>query len=210
MKDLLVVVPDKTWALVLDALLNRAEAIGVRPISWATATPPGLDSGVRVRGVGVAAAVSRIFRRALLVFDYEGCGDTRQVGEIEEDLRKHLKHHWQDRADVVIVTPEIEAWLWRAFPQIGKQIDLSAIEVKQKLRAKDFMGASDTKPSRPKEAFVWLLREARKVRSAAVYAEIARTASLKVEGCRTESFPRFVSLLRKWFPQVAQEGAGAS
>jgi hypothetical protein len=74
--------------------------------------------------------------------------------------------------------------------------------VRDRLVALGHLAGQATKPERPEEAFEELLRQERKVPSAAVYADIARRASLRCEGCLSTSFPRFVDLLRSWFPPV--------
>ena len=145
----------------------------------------------------------------LLPNGYAGLVDPRSPSEIEEDLRKQLKFHWSDRADVVVVSPEIEEWLWRGIPHVAKMLEMSAETVRKRLRELGFLGEREPKPSRPKEAFLALLHERRKVPSSAVYAGLARQMSLRTAGCRSSSFPRLVERLREWFPKVTAQPPGA-
>jgi hypothetical protein len=201
-RDLLVVVPDKKWEVVIRSILDRPESLGIRPVA-ASATVATLctrDSGVRWHGVEFAASLSQIHGWALLVFDHEGCGDEREPAKIEDDLRAQLRRHWADRAEAVVVAPEIEASIWRATPQIAKKLGLSIAQLKARLAALGFWIDGEAKPSRPKEALEVLFRHAQKNPNAAVFAELARATSLRPQGCKTSSFPRFIEILRKWFP----------
>ena len=200
MNDLLVVVPDKTWKAVIDELLRRPEALSIRKINWTVAVHTGRDCGVRAKGPELAAGLSRLYSRAILLLDHEGCGDLRSPEKIEEDLRGKLRSHWADRADAIVISPELEIWLWRALSQMARLLEVSAEKLREKLSKLGYLKVQGKKPERPKEAFLALLKEEKKIPSAALYAEIARQASLRLEGCQSQSYPRFVTLLRSWFP----------
>lgn len=200
MVDLLVVVPDKTWEVVMAKILERHESIGVRNISARLAVVPGCDPGVRARGVAFAAELSRSHGHAILIFDHEGCGDPRAVDVIEAEIRGLLKPHWSDRADVVVVSPEIEEWLWRGLTHIATALGTSTEELKAQLTSSGHLQEGLHKPGRPKEAFQALLRAYRKKQSSVIYAELAQRMSLRPTGCKSSSFPRLVARLRAWFP----------
>lgn len=58
----------------------------------------------------------------------------------------------------------------------------------------------ETKPQRPKEAFLAALHEARVARSASLYGRMAEKVSLR--RCADESFQALRRTLQNWFPRA--------
>ncbi len=197
---LLLVVPDGNWEAVMGAILARPESLQIHRVSWKIVRHSGKDSGVRLKGAQVAATLSRQFTHALLILDHDGCGDRRPPAVIEASIRAQLRSHWADRGDVVVVSPELELWLWRAGAQIAQELGVTRAEMRLRLEEWGLLTEGQNKPTPPKDALERLLRWARKVRSSAIYASIASSASLRPSPCETASYPRMVTLLRSWFP----------
>jgi len=127
--NLLLVVPDRNWEAVMGAILARPEALAIQPVPWVIRRHPGKDSGVCRKGAQLAASLSRQHTHALLIFDHDGCGDRRPPAEIERRIRGELKRHWADRGEAVVVSPELELWIWRARAQIARELGITKSEM---------------------------------------------------------------------------------
>jgi len=72
------------------------------------------------------------------------------------------------------------------------------------LENKGFWKQNEPKPSRPKEAVEWVLRQSRKGRSSAIYQQLAMRVSSR--GCSDAAFHSLRDSLLRWFPPVAGDG----
>ena len=54
------------------------------------------------------------------------------------------------------------------------------------------------KPPRPKETAEWVLKQARKPRSAAIYQKLA--AHISIKGCTDTAFSEMHAVFMAWFP----------
>ena len=79
MQDLVVLVADKNMQFALQGALARPQALGVRPFTFAFRSHMGRDGGVRTTGADVLALETTRFRHALMVLDFEGCGQERDA-----------------------------------------------------------------------------------------------------------------------------------
>src|SRR6202012_2469400 len=138
--------------------LNRPEALGTRKMSFDFRTHVGRDGGVRSTGPETLAVESRRFQHALMVLDYEGCGSSSTVLQLESELDARLSESWGDRAKAIVIAPELEAWIW------GNDNLLCAIlewplegSIRGWLDNEGFAFNNDNKPLRPKEAFEHLI-----------------------------------------------------
>jgi hypothetical protein len=201
MKDLVVLCADKDMEFALKGLLSRPRALGISEIDYDIFTHPEHDPGVALHGVEFLRPYAKQYRHALLIFDYEGCGRERYVpNELEKQIRNELRPtDWGDRADVVVIVPELESWVWSDSPHVD---DVSGWKgknpsLREWLVAKNWLTADQIKPERPKEAFEAALREAGQPKSASLYNRIASNVSLK--SCTDDTFHVFVKLMRSWF-----------
>ena len=74
MKDLVVVVADKSMQQTLEGLLARSQALGVRQIEMDIYSHPQHDPACAQRGVEFMSDYSEQYHYGLLVFDHEGSG----------------------------------------------------------------------------------------------------------------------------------------
>ena len=61
-----------------------------------------------------------------------------------------------------------------------------------------FVKEGESKPARPKEAFVDALRHRKIQRSSALYRDLAKVAKFRT--CTDSAFQRLISTLQTWFP----------
>ena len=200
MKDLVLLVADKSMQATLRGVLCRPAAMGIRPISFDFRVHPGRDGGARTTGSDVLALERRRFGHALLIFDLEGSGagiDDPLL--IESGLDAKLNHHWGGRAKAIVIAPELDIWMWGAESALREVFrwppDLPSI--RDWLTREGFQIDPNGKPTRPKEALVAMTRVHRQARSSALYEKVAKKISLR--RCRDAAFARLRTRLQEWF-----------
>ena len=205
--DLVVLAADKNIEYALKGLFTRPQALGVRPITADIFVHPQRDPGCVQRGVAFLSDLSKWYHYGLLMFDYAGSGREREQGprELQETLDNEFAGSvWRERAKTIVLSPELEAWLWSNSPHVD---DVAGWKNRQPslrrwLTGQGWLQQGKIKPDKPKEAFQAALREARTQRSSSLYQQIAEKVSL--QRCTDSSFQEFRDILRAWFPQDSQ------
>ena len=189
----------------LRGILKRPEALGIRPIEKDILVHPEHDPACARRGIGFLNMFSEQYRHSLLMFDHEGSGlESNSSTELQESLNTEFTHSvWGDRAKAIVLSPELEVWIWSDSPHVG---DVAGWRdrspgLRSWLVEKGWLETENAKPDRPKEAFDAALKEASVPRSASLYEQIASKVSLR--RCQDASFLRFKTVLQAWFPRVS-------
>ncbi len=200
-KDLVVLAADKDMEHALQGLFTRTPALGIRPIEADILVHPQHDPACALRGVAFLSTFSEQYAYGMLMFDHEGSGKEQTP---RQQLQRALdgefaRSPWGDRARTIVLSPELEAWVWSDSPHVD---DVAGWKNRQPrlrswLTAQGWLEEGAIKPARPKEAFRAALREARVPRSASLYRQIAERVSLA--RCTDRSFLEFRVVLRKWF-----------
>jgi hypothetical protein len=179
-RDLLCLVADKNQEQALRGVFSRPEALGIRVFSFDIFVHPESDPGCCQQSPDFLRPLNARYRFALVLFDFEGCGDeTADAAALERRIERLLmRNGWGDRGRVVVIEPELEAWVWSSSPEVDRALGWSGRlpDLRTWLLSREFMLARDLKPDRPKEAVEAALREVRKPRSSAIYGALARTA----------------------------------
>src|SRR4029077_8753446 len=107
---------------------------------------------------------------------------------------------WGDRAAAIVISPELENWVWSDSPHIDRALGWGGSEVPLKdwLGERGSRNAEAIKPARPKEAVELALRIAYKPRSSSIYFELAQSVS--TDRCTDPAFLKLRRCLREWFP----------
>lgn len=201
MKDLVILVADKNMQFALRGALGRPEALGIRAVTFDFRPHPGRDGGVRTTGVDMLALERQRFAHALLVFDLEGCGahPGQTADDLEQVLDQRLGAHWGTQAKAIVITPEVDIWIWGADIALREALHwpLSG-DVRDWLQQRGFTFDGRGKPAQPKEALEALVRYCKLPRSSALYEKITSRISLK--RCADPAFLRLRTALRTWFP----------
>ena len=202
-KDLVVLTADKNWMAALQGIFSRPEALGIRPIQSETFRHPRKDPGCVNDGVAFLSNFSEQYHYGLLIFDYEGCGkeQTGSPRALQDALNEQLsRSRWGDRARAVVLSPELEAWVWSNSPHVDEAIGWKNRQpaLIDWLTERGWLQPGKIKPARPKEAFEAALREVRIPRSSSLYQQIAERVSLR--RCQDAIFLEFTGILRNWFP----------
>ena len=202
MKDLVILAADKDLEHALKGLLGRPEALGIRPIEADIFVEPEHDPACALRGVDFLANLSEQYGHGLLIFDHKGSGrEATPPRDLQAGLNEALATSgWDERARTVVLSPELETWVWSDSPHVdvvtgwrnrSRKLRLWLIE-------QNYLQEGEIKPRRPKEAFAAALREAQKPRSASLYQQIAEKVSLR--RCTDTAFLELRRLLSDWFP----------
>ncbi|OGR13712.1 MAG: hypothetical protein A2341_05895 [Deltaproteobacteria bacterium RIFOXYB12_FULL_58_9] len=201
--DLVVLVPGKDERQTVEGLLStRCDSLSIRSLVYEIIVDAiGRDPGCFRRGPGLLQQYVGRASHGLIMFDHEGSGqEARTAGEVEADVRQRLQAAgWNDRAEVIVIRPELEIWVWSDSPNVdtvlgwnGRQPDLRSWLVTQ-----GYMTQRDAKPARPKEAMLAALREAQIAPSASNFRALAEAVGLA--RCTDPQFGRLKTLLVEWF-----------
>lgn len=206
MKDLVLLVPDKHICETVCTILDyRRQALHIRELNFKPITHHGRDGGVRKNAHQLLRLHIEHYANAVVIFDLHGCGEEGQktAHEIEDGVMANLTDSgWSnDNALVVVIDPELEAWVWGDSPHLAPILgeeNLSTEEIKGYLRQEGFV-FDGGKPTDPKGAMEYILRKSRIPRSSSIFKKLARKVSL--ERCEDESFLKLRDFLRRKFPQ---------
>lgn len=204
--DLVVLVADADQREILRALLDhRAAALGIRTVRHEILKHPRRDPGCRIEASAILQPYLAAAEHALVLFDREGCGtESVPAVTIANDVRQALADAgWGDRADVIVIDPELENWVWSHSPHVSTVLGWtdSSAPLDVWMRTTGLWPEREAKPLRPKESLESVLARTRIRRSAALYGELARKVSLK--GCVDPAFDQLQSRLREWFGSMS-------
>ncbi|MCX7853525.1 MAG: hypothetical protein N2383_12160 [Caldilineales bacterium] len=201
MKDLVVLVADKCMEHVLEGLLERPHSLGIRPITHDVLIHPRRDPGCFNEAHHFLRPFSHKYAYALVMFDHEGCGREHQPSDVvANEVKLRLEQNgWSGRADAVVLSPELEVWVWSDSPHVPACLGWAERHpsLRQWLAANSYWPSNAHKPPRPKEAMEAALRYVRKPYSAAIYLELATKVPL--QGHSEPAFLRFTGALQRWF-----------
>ena len=146
------------------------------------------------------------YRKALLLWDFAGCGrEHRTTPEgLESEIQAKLdSYSWSGRSATTVLVPEVEVWLWHCQPALEAHCGVSAADLDgclQAYAAKQGKSLDVLKQEQPKELFEHLMRERlRRTISPRDFEEVGRHASIKrLREC--PSFDRIATRLQGWFP----------
>jgi hypothetical protein len=200
-KDIVFLVADKDMENALNGMLVRPKSLGIRSLEYSIFVHPRRDPGCRTECVRFLRPFARQFRYAVVLFDYQGSGKEKHSlealqAELEADL---ARNGWEDRARIIIIQPELEAWVWSDSPQVDSILGWkdSPTNLRVWLRENGLLEQNAVKPQDPKKAMLQTLREIRKPLSSSLFRQIAEQVSLN--RCQDAAFIRLRETLRAWF-----------
>lgn len=200
-RDLVILAADRSIEATVRGLLNRPESLGIRRVSHDTFVHPYRDPSCRKDSHGFLKPFVTLYNHALVIFDREGCGkESSSSDELEQEVAAHLAANgWNSRAAVIVLDPELEAWVWSDSPHVSDVIQWQGgrSSLNEWLISQGFLRRGETKPVSPKEAFESALRHTRTPRSSSLYHQLAGRVSF--ERCQDASFLRFRRLMLSWF-----------
>jgi len=200
-KDLILLAADKNMEASLKGLLSRFQALGFRRVVFDLYVHPDRDPGCLLRGHDFLRPFASLYERALVLLDHQGCGRKEDRSALETDLERRLGGAgWGDRAAAVVISPELENWVWSDSPHVERTLgwERGPTPLRSWLQEKGLLEARAAKPARPKEAVELALKTVRLPRSSAIYFELARNVS--TDRCTDPAFLKLRRCLREWFP----------
>ena len=209
--DLFVLVADQDMLQAVNGLLLRPQSLKMTPIEFDVRRHPGRDSGCRVGAADYLRAFLRSYRFALVMFDLAGSGSRKSRVETQHEVEEKLNlKGWERRAKVIVIEPELEAWVWGMSQRIPEILGWSDEygELRRWLHEQGLWPENCRKPPDPKEAMRRTMQQSRARKSPRKFFELASATTVK--GCRDPSFGEFKQVLRSWFPPRADEHAQAN
>jgi hypothetical protein len=200
MRDLVVLAADKSIQFALRGALSRAEALGIRPITFDFRVHAGRDGGARSSGADVLRSQRRLFGHSLLVLDFEGCGARagQTALDVEAELDAELSLVWQGQAKAIVIDPELETWVFGSDNALQTALAWPLHQsIRAWLRERGHSIGAHGKPVAPKAAFDALVAVHKMPRSSAIYESITSLISLAT--CQDAGFQRLRSTLQRWF-----------
>ena len=201
--DLIILVPCLDIDAVLKKLLLRHKALGIRKIRFDTKRHVlKKDSGCLLEADAMLRSLHSSYNHALVIFDHDGCGQEKKTREdLEIQVKERLaKSGWDDRAESVVIDPELEVWLWTGSPNVDKFLGWESRkpDLRSELRRMDLWPEDRLKPPDPKRAAHWAMEQTNVKPMSSFYGRIAEKASFK--GCTDPSFLKLKKTLQMWFP----------
>jgi hypothetical protein len=199
-KDLIILVPDKNTKYVLDGLLPRYHALGIRPICYDIYIHPQRNPGIYNFAFNFLLPFHAQYSYSLVFCDKEGSGQDKKTSEeIAHEIKSKFDlTKWENRVEIIVFNPELEILAWVDSPHLAANLEWSTFLSLQKfVQQQGFWKHQSLKPNRPKEAIEIALKEKKIPRSSAIYKKIAEEVSFK--NCQEESFIKFKYILKLWF-----------
>jgi hypothetical protein len=199
--DLVCLVADKSMEAVLDAVLQRHQALGIRPIKTRILRHPQNDSACYKDPLGLLRGFVRSAHHGLVLFDRAWEGAPKEsVEQLEAHVDKQLDSLQPGWARTVVIDPELEVWLCRRSPRLDEKLGWHgrSPSLAEEMAQCGLWPLDAAKPSDPKSTIERALYVAGKPRSSSIYGEVASVLGMK--DCVDSSFTRFRSTLQTWFP----------
>ena len=203
-KDLFILTADSQLERTLRTLLDfRRPSLGIRDISFEIRRHQNKDPGCRTESVSYLRELQGEYAKAMVVFDFRGCGAENVEPEgLEEELEDELSRAgWSgDAAAVIVIYPELEAWLFGgSFQRLQETIDWTDhLSISAWFVARGFLEHGNAKPTVPQAAMDSLLSQANTPRSSRLFEQIAKRQSLA--RCQDRAYQKFCHTLQGWFP----------
>jgi len=208
--ELVVLVADLDTESTMRGLLQRWQSLGIRKLEdgngFDILRHPQRDAGCRSGAESFLDGFVRTHGNALVVFDHQGCGwDDRSAHAAENDLERRLSDvGWAGRCAVVVIDPELEAWVWSDSPNVDAVLGWTGRSppLRTWLMTERLLEADRAKPANPKKAMERAMRAVNKPLSPHVFTQLAATVSLG--RCEDRSFLKLKRALQQWFSLTAK------
>lgn len=199
--DLIVLVADKNIDYGIRGLLTRSRALGIRNIQADVLVHPRRDPACLREAHNVLRPFLNQYAHAVVMFDRHGSGREQETAEdLSEQVRDRLAASgWGDRAEAVVLDPELEVWVFATSPHVERCLGWRKSErLKSWLVQNGMWDPAQPKPSQPRTALERALREANRPRSASIYRCLGQRVSFRE--CTDPAFLMFRTVLARWFP----------
>lgn len=198
MKDLIVLVADGQQKRTLETLLaKRTQSLSIREIEFEVFSHPQKDPGVYKQAHLFLAPYHTQYQYSIIVLDsaWEGAPSA-------DDLRDEIfsnvsRYGWEKRCEVIVIQPELEAWVWSNSSEVYKVLRITHQDTCTLGQKHGYWPPIQDKPSDPKALLKLVLRKQRRPLSASIFKALAESVSLNK--CKDSEFLRFKKILKAWF-----------
>jgi len=198
--DMLVVVPDRPFKKLIEALGARSAELQIGSFTCSIYVHPHRDAGVRKRG-HILARVNRSRgmdqeQFALVLFDHHGSGCNRTREECEAQVEQNLcRVNFGTKVACVCVSPEFERWLFTDLRELARVIELPIEKI-----AEYKCAAEKHNPDDLEKQFEFMCR--RLVRNGTGALDLEEILNHVDFGkwLIDPSFAKLLNALRNWFP----------
>lgn len=203
-KDLIIVAADKQLQRTVETLLmHRNQALRIAEIAVDVLRHPQKDPGCRSASDLFLAPARNRYEKAMVLFDYHGCGENNLSAEdLEQRLEAYyLTRGWElDTVAFIVIEPELEAWVFGASTRhLESAVGWSQPQsIRHWLELHGHTAHGEAKPTDPQTALDEMLQTQGKRRSRRLFADLARRVSLA--RCQDRAFQKFRATLQRWFP----------
>ena len=182
-KDLVVLVADKNMEQAVAGLLERPQSMAIRPLTYDIFVHVRRDPGCLNEAHDVLRPLAGGYDHALVLFDHQGCGREHITPEALADEVKHRleQNGWPELAEVVVIAPELEVWVWSGSPHVVNALGWASRQpaLRDWLETNGHWPTEQPKPPDPKGAMKAALRTVNKPPSSAIFHELASKVSLR-------------------------------
>lgn len=206
-RSMLCVVPDNSIKAAIEGICSRGASLQIDSPLLQFAVHPGHDAGCFREAHEIARGYLGTVDQCIVVFDLEGCGqEVLGATAIEESVESRMRANgWANNCRAIVIEPELEAWVWSQSPVVERELGWAIGSVPNLgswLKEENWIAETQSKPSRPKEAFLAAIRKVKKAQSPAIFKRLAQGVSL--EQCEDRSFLRLRETLKEWFSQEGE------
>ena len=201
MIDLVCLVADQNMKAVVETLLTKHLALGIRPLRFAVVPHPQHDPGCYATPAPLLGGYLAQAHHGLVVMDQDWDGVPAKTAiQLEMDIDSKLSAMRSGWGKSVVIDPELEVWLFTRSPRLEEALGWRGREpdLLTDLAARGVWPATAAKPANPKSAMKWALSRVGKQTSSSIYRQIAD--KLGLAKCIDPAFARFRTTLQGWFP----------
>ena len=200
-QDLIVLAADKHISACVETLLQeRRTELAIRAISFDVHRHPHSDPGCRTSAAEFLRPFINGYRYALIVFDHRGCGSSEPPDVIGREVEGQLERNGWRGSKAIAIAPELETWIWSPSKETARVLGWGHRfrPLRDWLSEQNLWPAGYAKPIEPKRALEQALRQKKKVRSSALFREVASVSAF--DECTDPAFGELRKALRTWFP----------
>lgn len=212
-RDCLFYVADRAMADVIDGFMARGQLegrIGCRSFRFdfdedvleAARLGMGHDGGVfkHCHRMLQENGYMETHERLVVMLDQQFGGE-RPADEIRGEILERLQSNgWSDdKADVVVINPELEVWVWQDNPHVTAILGYSGGgSLRDALLNTKEWPEGQHKPTNPKDLFKAVCRRHGTPYNTSLYRDIVERVS--VRHCTDPAFQQIAGTLQRWFP----------
>lgn len=203
MIDLVCLVADRNMEAVVQSLLGKHQALGIRAVTSEIIQHPQHDPGCYRSAESLLGLYPKQASHGLVLLDraWDGIPDKSSV-ELEADVDRSIARLGNGWAKSIVIDPELEVWLFSRSPRLDEAIGWRGREptLAEELARRGSWPTEASKPNAPKATMQWALSRVGKQKSSSIYGKIV--ANIGLAKCTDPSFLRLQSTLQAWFPLV--------